>query len=69
MESKRLNVTEEWLQVITQLTLSYRRNRIEAVKVEVQGDNLVELGQLAEVDVVIAAPIHRNEIKKGNQMF
>jgi len=60
MESKKLNVTEEWLQVITQLTLSYRRKLNETVKDDVQGTEVIEL---------VSKLNNRKEIKLENRMF
>lgn len=60
MESKKLNVTEEWLQVITQLTLSYRRKLNETVKDDVQDTEVIEL---------VSKLNSSNEIKQENRMF
>ncbi|MEH6450781.1 MAG: hypothetical protein V7765_19095 [Oleispira sp.] len=60
MESKKLNVTEEWLQVITQLTLSYRRKLNETVKDDVQDKEVIEL---------VSKLNRSNEIKQENRMF
>jgi hypothetical protein len=60
MESKKLNVTEEWLQVITQLTLNYQRKLSEAVKGDVQDTEVIEL---------VSKLNRSNEIKQENRMF
>jgi hypothetical protein len=60
MESKKMNVTEEWLHVITQLTLSYRSNRNQLVKRE---------DQIVETRDVVSTLIYSNEIKPKNLIF
>lgn len=60
MESKKLNVTEEWLQVITQLTLNYQRKLNETVKGDVQDTEVIEL---------VSKLNSSNEIKQENRMF
>jgi hypothetical protein len=63
MESKKLNVTEEWLQVITQITLSYQRKVTEIVKVE---DHTREFGQ---VDELIFTSSNHWDSKRENQQL
>jgi hypothetical protein len=60
MESKKMNVTEEWLLVITQLTLSYRSNRNQRLKCE---------DQIADTKAIASTLISRDEIKLRNQIF
>jgi hypothetical protein len=62
MEGKKLNVTEEWLQVITQITLSYRRKQSETVNIKDQEKNI------AVVEIVVPT-INSNEIKPKNLIF
>lgn len=67
MDGNKLNVTEEWLQVITQLTLNYQRRANKTVgiakaemKPEANGIKTVELIQL---------PINQLEAKPESRMF
>jgi hypothetical protein len=62
MEGKKLNVTEEWLQVITQIALSYRRNQSETVNIKDQKKNI------AVVEIIVPT-INSNEIKPKNLIF
>jgi len=63
MESKTLNVSEEWFQVITQLTLSYQRKLTEAVKVK---DHAREFSQ---VDEMIFTSSGQKNSKRENQQL
>ncbi|MBQ0732539.1 MAG: hypothetical protein KBT75_17690 [Oleispira antarctica] len=55
MKGKKLNVTEEWLQVITQLTLNYRRHQNNAVN--------AEKGKVIDRGDVIVPPLNSYHIK------
>lgn len=57
MESKKLNVTEGWFQVITQLTLSYQRK----LRVEDQ------VRESVDVTEIMMAPVVTLDIKQENQ--
>jgi hypothetical protein len=63
MESKKLNVTEEWLQVITQITLSYQRKLADAVKVE---DDTREFSQVDEL--IFTSSNHRDSKRENQQL-
>ena len=62
MEGKKLNVTEEWLQVITQIALSYRRKQSATVNIKDQKKNI-------EVVEIVAPTINSNEINPKNLIF
>jgi hypothetical protein len=61
MESKKLNVTEEWFQVITQLTLSYQRQLSASVRIDDQ------VRESVKVNEIVMAPVIRLDIKRENQ--
>lgn len=63
MESKKLNVTEEWLQVITELTLGYRRNMKQTVK---EDDQKVHVCQAVEL---LPVPSNVKDIKQGSRIL
>ena len=63
MESKTLSVSEEWFQLITQLTLSYQRKLTEDVKVE---DHTKEFSQ---VDELIFTSSNHWDSKRENQQL
>tara|TARA_B110000438_G_C15700535_1_gene600866 strand:- start:511 stop:699 length:189 start_codon:yes stop_codon:yes gene_type:complete len=62
MEGKKLNVTEEWLQVITQIALSYQRKQSETVNIKDQEKNI-------EVVEIVVPTINSNEINPKNLIF
>ena len=62
MEGKKLNVTEEWLQVITQIALSYRRKQSATVNIKDQKKNI-------EVVEIVVPTINSNEINPKNLIF
>ena len=67
MDGNKLNVTEEWLQVITQLTLNYQRKANKTVgitKVEMKPED----GGIKAVEL-ISLSVKKIEIKPENRMF
>ncbi len=61
MESKRLNVTEEWFQLITELTLKYQRN----LRIDVSVDDSAR--ESVKLKKIIMAPGITRDVKRENQ--
>lgn len=67
MDGNKLNVTEEWLQVITQLTLSYQRKVNQTVDIT-KVERKPEISRIKVVEL-IQLPANQLETKLENRMF